>query len=260
MPIEPSGQALTADDVANGQIQVSGAVPARIGDVADVADAAAPSQGDALVMGRPGVLVSVSGQYGVNTLEETRAVERALAELRPALAAQGVAIRSDLDRPADLITGAVASLAVDLAIGAGLVLILLFAFMRDPRAALISFIAIPLSLLAAVIALRLLGMSLNTMTLGGLALALGIVIDDAVIDVENILARLRDAEARHASHAEAVLRASLEVRAPVVFAGLVVAAASRRSCCSGHGGGPAGAAGAGDVAGGRSSRCWSPCW
>ena len=225
VPIEPSGQALTADDVANGQIEVTGSVPVRIGDVADVVDAAAPAQGDALVMGRPGVLVGVSGQYGVNTLDETRAVERALAELRPALEAQGVAIRTDLDRPADLITGAVASLAVDLAIGAGLVLILLFAFMRDPRAALISFIAIPLSLLAAVIALRLLGMSLNTMTLGGLALALGIVIDDAVIDVENILARLRDAEARHASHAEAVLLASLEVRAPVVFAALVVVAA-----------------------------------
>ena len=225
VPIEPHGQALSADDVAAGQIQVPGNAPVRIGDVADVVDAAAPALGDAMVMGRPGVLVSVAGQYGGNTLEQTRAVEKALAELRPVLEAQGVAIRADLDRPAGLITAAVGDVALDLAIGAALVLILLLLVLRDPRAALISFIAIPLSLLAAVIALRLLGMSLNTMTLGGLALALGIVIDDAVIDVENIVSRLRDAEARHASHAHAVLIASLEVRAPVIFAALVTAAA-----------------------------------
>ena len=225
VPIEPHGQALSADDVAAGQIQSPGAEPTRIGDVADVVDAAAPALGDAVIMGRPGVLVSVTGQYGVNTLDATRAVEKALAEVRPALQAQGVTVRSDLDRPASLVTAAVTDLAIDLAIGAGLVLILLFAFLRDPRAALISFISIPLSLLAAVVVLRAIGMSLNTMTLGGLALALGIVIDDAVIDVENILTRLRDADARHASHAHAVLKASLEVRAPVVFAALVVAVA-----------------------------------
>jgi CzcA family heavy metal efflux pump len=225
VPIEPHGQAVTTDDVAAGQIQTPGNAPVRIGDVADVVDAPAPALGDALIDGKPGVLVGVTGQYGINTLDETHAVERAIAEIQPALKAQGVTVVPDLDRPAGLITSAVAHIAIDLMIGAGLVLVLLLAFLRDARAALISFLAIPLSLLAAMVALRLFGLSLNTMTLGGLALALGIVIDDAVIDVENILTRLRDADARHASHAEAVFRASLEVRAPVVFAALAVAVA-----------------------------------
>ena len=225
VPIEPHGQAMTIDDVAAGQIETAVGPPTRIGDVADVVEAPAPALGDALIMGRPGVLVSVTGQYGADTLDETRAVERALAEVQPALEAQGVTVRADLDRPASLITASVGDLAIDLAIAAGLVLLLLLAFLRDVRAALISFLCIPLSLLAAVVVLRALGASLHTITLGGLALALGIVIDDAVIDVENILSRLRDADARHASHAHAVLKASLEVRAPVVFAALVMAMA-----------------------------------
>jgi CzcA family heavy metal efflux pump len=224
VPIEPRGQAMTLDDIAAGQIQ-AGNSPVRIGDVADVVDAPSPALGDALIDGKPGVVVAVTGQYGVNTLDETRAVERTLAELRPALTAQGVQIRARLDRPASLVTAAVADIGLDLVIGAGLVLLLLLAFLRDVRAALIAFVTIPLSLLAAAVVLNALGLSLNTMTLGGLALALGIVIDDAVIDVENILTRLRDAERRHASHAEAVFRASLQIRTPVVFAALVVAVA-----------------------------------
>ena len=220
--IEPHGQTLTIDDVGAGQIQNPGSAPVRINDVADVVEAPAPAFGDALIMGRPGVLAVVAKQYGANTLQTTHAVEQALASLRPALAAQGIAIRTDLDRPATFATAAVRGIAWDVAIGAAFVAVALALFLRDPSATLISLISIPLSLLAAVLVLKAFGWTLNAMTLGGLAVGLGVVIDDAVIDVENVLARLRDAEARHASRLEAVLAASLEVRGPVVYATLAV--------------------------------------
>lgn len=221
--IAPSGQALTADDVAKGQIQSPGNAPVRIGDVADVSDAPAPPLGDAQVMGRPGVVVGVQAQYGANTVEETRAVERVLGELAPGLKAQGIIVTTGLERPAGVITDAVRDVESDLVVGAALALVLFIVTLHDWRAAAISFVCIPLSLIAAVAALRALGMSLNTMTLGGLVLGIGVVIDDALVDVENILSRLRDAERRHASHAEAVLRAALEVRGPVVWGSVVIA-------------------------------------
>lgn len=220
--IEPRGQALTIDDVGAGQIQTPGSAPVRINDVADVVEAPAPAEGDALIMGRPGVLVAVARQYGANTLQTTHAVERALAELRPALAAQGIDVRTDLDRPATFATAAGRGIAEDLAIGAVLIAIILALFMRDPRAVLISMISIPLSLLAAVLALKAFGWTLNAMTLGGLAVALGVVIDDAVIGVENVIARLREAEHNDASDLEAVLAASIEVRGPVIYATVAV--------------------------------------
>jgi CzcA family heavy metal efflux pump len=220
--IEPHGQTLTPDDVSAGQIQTPGSAPVRIGDVADVVEAPAPAYGDALIMGKPGVLLEVAGQYGANRLTTTKAVEDALAALKPALSAQGISVRTDLDRPASFAQAAVRGIAWDLGIGAVLVAVALALFLRDLRATLISLISIPLSLLAAVMALKAFGWTLNSMTLGGLAVGLGVVIDDAVIDVDNILARLRDAEARHASRLDAVLAASVEVRGPVVYATLAI--------------------------------------
>ena len=223
--IEPHGQALTTKDVEAGQIQVVGSAPVRISDVADVVDAPAPAFGDALVMGEPGVVIRVAGRYGANTLDTTRAVEQALSALTPALIAQGATVRADLDRPAGFIASSVREILWELAFGAGLVTLLLVLFLRDWRAALICMLSIPLSLLAAVLVLNLLGWTLNTMTLGGLAVALGLIVDDAVIDVENILSRLRNAEIRHASRAHAILSASLGVRGPVIYVTLMVAIA-----------------------------------
>ena len=216
--IAPQGQALTPQDVAAGQIQTPGSAPVRIGDVADVVEAPAPAFGDALVMGKPGVLVSVVRQYGANTLETTHAVEAALAELRPSLAAQGVSVSPSLDRPASFTVAAMSGIARDLVIGALLIAVVLALFLREPRAVLITLLSLPLSLLAAVMALKAFGATLNTMTLGGLTLSLGIVIDDAVIGVENVITRLRDAEHTHAADRTTVLAASLEVRGPVNYA------------------------------------------
>lgn len=221
--IEARGQARSPADIAAAQINAGaqGGAPVRIGDVAEVVEAAAPDVGEALIMGKPGVLISLSSQYGANTLDATHAVEAALAELKPALDAQGVTMEAGLHRPANFIATALSGIAEDLVIGAVLIALVLFVFMRDLRTVLVSFVSIPLSLLTAVIVLDAMGWTINTMTLGGLAVALGVVVDDAVIDVENIVRRLRERGERPA--AEVVLAASLEVRAPVIYATLVVA-------------------------------------
>ena len=219
--VESRGQALTPRDVANSPIRgAPGSVPVRIGDVAEVLDAAAPDVGDAVVMGKPGVLISLSSQYGANTLDATRAVEAALKDLLPALAAQGVQVHQNLHRPANFISAALHGIGEDLVIGGLLIAVVLYAFMRNMRTVAVSFISIPLSLLTAVAVLNGLGWTINTMTLGGLAVALGVVVDDAVIDVENIVRRLRASP--DAPPAQVILFAALEVRAPVIYATLVV--------------------------------------
>ena len=220
--IEPRGQATTAADVAAAPLPPQpGAAPARIGDIAEVVDGAAPLNGDAIIMGKPGVLLAVSSQYGANTLDATHAVEKALAELTPALEAQGVQVNTGLHRPANFIVAALKGIAEDLAIGAVLIAVVLFLFMRDLRTVAIAFISIPLALLTAVIVLDRMGSTINTMTLGGLAVALGVVVDDAVIGTENIVRRLRAARG-DSSVADVILHASVEVRAPVVYATLIL--------------------------------------
>ena len=224
--IDSHGQALRAEDVAAGQIQTPGNAPVRIGDVADVVDAPAPATGDALIMGKPGVLAEVSAVYGADTLDTTHAVERALDILRPALAAQGVTVSADLDRPADFITSTLRTLGMDLAIGAALIAAMLLLAFRDLRAAALCLLTIPLVLLASLAALKLFGLSLNAMTLGGLFVGLGVAIDDAVIDTESIVGCLREAETgpdsgTH-SRAHAIHHALMDVRAPVVYATLLI--------------------------------------
>jgi Cu/Ag efflux pump CusA len=220
--IDPRGQALRAEDVAAGQIQTPGNAPVRIGDVSDVMDAPTPATGDALIMGQPGILAEVSAAYGAGTRDTTRAVEQTLEVLRPALAAQGVTVIGDLDRPADFITDSIRTLGMDLAIGAGLIAVCLIVAFRDLRAALVCLVSIPLSLIAAVAAMKLAGLTLNAMTFGGLFVGLGVVIDDVVLDAENIVGRLREAEPVHHSRVGAVAHALTDVRAPVFFATLMV--------------------------------------
>jgi CzcA family heavy metal efflux pump len=220
--VTPSGQPKTAADVAGAPIATADGAILHVGDVAQVLDATAPLNGDAIIMGKPGVLLSLSSQYGANTLRATQAVEKALADLKPSLDAQGVQMNTGLHRPANFITTALGGIGEDLLIGAVLIAIVLFAFMRDIRTVMVSFVSIPLSLLAAIIVMNALGWTINTMTLGGLAVALGVVVDDAVIDVENIVRRLRAAQPGDRAE-DVILHASLEVRAPVIYATLVVA-------------------------------------
>lgn len=225
--IEPHGQATSADDIAAGQIQTPGSAPVRIADVSDVVEAPAPAFGDALIMGKPGIVLTVARQYGANTLQTTHAVEAALAELRPTLLAQGVTIDGGLDRPASFTVYALSGLGWEFAIGAAMIAVVLAFFLREPRAVLVAVASIPLSLLAAVMTLKAFGLTLNAMTLGGLILGLGIVFDDAVIGVDNVAERLREAGHGHghASDRATILTATLEVREPVTYAIFAVIAA-----------------------------------
>ena len=219
--IDPRGQALRAEDVAAGQIQTPGNAPVRIADVSDVVDAPAPATGDALIMGQPGVLADISAVNGAGTLDTTHALDRTLDILRPALAAQGVAVTA-LYRPADFITGSSRTLGMDLLIAAALIGVCLVVALRDLRAAIVCLVTIPLSLIAAVAAMKLAGLSLNAMTLGGLFVGLGVAIDDVVLDAENIVGRLREAEPAHHSRIHAVAHALTDVRAPVFYATVMV--------------------------------------
>ena len=221
--VVPKAQAATPADIASTTIPNSGGAVVHIGDVAQVTDAPAPDFGDAVIMGRPGVLITTASQYGANTLKVTRDVEAALRDLEPALKAQGVTMyASNLHRPANFIETALSGITEDLLIGAALIAVILFLFMGNAKTVLISFVSIPLSLLTAVMMMNALGLSINTMTLGGLAVALGVVVDDAVIDVENIVRRLRERRPED-NIAAVILHASVEVRAPVIYATLVVA-------------------------------------
>src|SRR6516162_6841612 len=157
-------------------------------------------------------------------LRDVATVERALAALEPALRAQGITVYPALHRPANFIERALGNLKESLALAAVLILAVLYLFLRDWRAALIAFTAIPLSLLAAVAVLDRMGLTLNTMTLGGFAVALGVLVDDAIIGIENIMRRLRENAQLEAPRPrlEIIRDASLEVRGPVIYATAVV--------------------------------------
>jgi CzcA family heavy metal efflux pump len=207
-------------------VGVRNGTPILLRDVATIKIAPALRSGDALVMAQHGVMLSISSQYGANTLQVTLAIEKVLADLEPALKKQGITLYRGLHRPANFIERALQNLKESLTIAAVLILAVLYIFLRDIRAALIAFTAIPLSLLAAVAVLRYLGLTLNTMTLGGFAVALGVLVDDAIIGIENILRRLRENGQLPAPkpRLEIVLDASLEVRGPVIYATAVVIA------------------------------------
>ena len=208
-------------------IRGSGAEAVRIRDVAEIKKAASPKFGDALINGKPGVLLALTSQYGTNTLDVTRRVETALADFQPTLDKLGITLDGALHRPANFIEIALGHISDSLAIGAVLVVIVLLLFLRSSRTAFISFLSIPLSLLAAVLVFRAFGVALNTMTLGGFAVAIGVVVDDAIIDVENIVRRLRENDALPTPqpHSRVILKASIEVRGAIVYATLIVIAA-----------------------------------
>jgi CzcA family heavy metal efflux pump len=218
----------TPDLAALGQavITVRNSVPVLVRDVAEVQEAPALRSGDALIMGKPGVLLSLASQYGANTLSVTLDLERALATLTPALKAQGITVYPALHRPANFIERALGDLEHSLTIAALLILAVLYLFLRDVRAALIAFAAIPLSLFAAVLVLDRMGYTLNTMTLGGFAVALGVLVDDAIVGIENIMRRLRTNASSPSPlpRLDVIREASLEVRGPVIYATLVVIA------------------------------------
>ncbi len=222
--LQSEGQSLTPATLARTVLVHQNGASVTLGDVSKVMAAPAPPVGGASIMGQPGVILMVSSQYGANTLQVTRGIDQALAELKPGLKKAGIVERSDIFRPADFVVTALHNVRRSLLIGAVLVIAVLFLFLFNLRTAAISCVAIPLSLLGGVIVLERFGLSVNTMTLGGLAIAIGEVVDDAVIDVENIYRRLRENRAAEKPRAawRVVLDASVEVRSAVVYATFAV--------------------------------------
>jgi len=222
--VNADGQVSTPEQLAATVLHWSNGAAVRLGDVASVTWGAAPAVGAASIMGQPGVMLVLESQYGTNTMAVTRDIEKTLSSLQPVLEKDGVNVNADVFRPANFIDASISHLRTALFVGAMLVIAVLFLFLLNVRTAVISAVAIPLSLLVAIIVLTSFGVSLNTMTLGGLAIALGEVVDDAIIDVENIYRRLRENRRlpRPLPAFRVVLRASLEVRSAVVFATFIV--------------------------------------
>ncbi len=225
LTVRAEGQALTPTALGHTVIRESGGSVLRLSDVARIVEGPEPRVGEGAVNGVRGLVIVVSAQLGANTKVVAQRAEAALARLEPAIKSAGLTLHPALFRPSEFIDLALRNVTTSLLLGAVLVAVVLLVFLSDVGAAAISLAAIPLSLLAAMVVLDNLGFSLNTLTLGGLAIALGEVVDDAIIDVENIARRLREnrlsREPRNA--AGVVLEASLEVRGSVVYATFVVA-------------------------------------
>ncbi len=219
------GRVQGVDDIGKTVVAVKGGIPVLLGQVADVKIGAAPKYGDASVNAKPAVVLAVQKQPGANTLELTRRMEIELAEIQRSLP-QGMKVHSDLFRQADFISVAIENVIEALRDGAIFVVIILFLFLWNLRATAISIVAIPLSLVVAIFAMKMLGITINTMTLGGMAIAIGALVDDAIIDVENVFRRLKEnhhvPEAERRSVFTVVLEASKEIRSSIVNATLII--------------------------------------
>ncbi len=223
--INTEGQSTTPEKLALVTLLYKNGQTIRLGDIGKVVDGAAPSISAAAINEETGVYLSVQGQLGANTHGVTRDIERALKELEPNLVAEHITLHKGLFRPANFIEVAVDGVRTDILIGSVLVITILFLFLFNVRTAFISATAIPLSLLTAIVVMSYFNIGLNIMVLGGLAIALGEVVDDAIIDTENIFRRLR--ENRLLDHPlptyQVVFNASMEVRNSVVYATFIVA-------------------------------------
>ncbi|GGY55262.1 efflux RND transporter permease subunit [Pseudoduganella albidiflava] len=214
------GRTTRLEDARGLPVAYRNGTPVLLEQVAQVRHAPAFKRGDAGMNGRPAVIVSVQKQPAGDTVQLTRQIEAALGELRQGLPA-GLSAPEILFRQADFIESSIGNVVEALRDGAILVAVVLFAFLLSARSTVISLVAIPLSLAVTALAFHLLGQSINVMTLGGLAIAIGELVDDAVVDVENILRRLRQ-RPEGTSVLETIWHASVEVRSGIVYATVIV--------------------------------------
>lgn len=215
---------LTPDTLAQVPIydrRKADGTPLRLGDVGDVVWDTWPLFGDAVINEGPGLMMIVEKLPWANTLDVTRGVEAAIDEMRPGLT--GIDIDTTIFRPATFIELSIENLTNSLLVGAVLVVIVLLFFLYEWRVALISATIIPLSLMAALLVLNLSGVTINVMTLAGLAIAIGAVVDDAIVDVENVVRRIRRLRQEGSTQptTSIILEASLEVRGAIVYASLI---------------------------------------
>ncbi len=223
--LEAIGRVRTPQEIGETVVAMRGDRSVLVRDVADVREGAAFKRGEGSRSGKPAVIVGVQKQPGANTIEVTQRLDRALDALQQELP-RGLTIDRRIFRQSDFIEVAVDNVIRALRDGGILVVFVVLIFLANMRASAITLTAMPLSLAAAVLALRAFGASINTMTLGGMAIAIGALVDDAIIDVENVVRRLRENHAKPAGErapASVIVReATLEIRSSIVFATVII--------------------------------------
>ncbi len=216
------------DELAESVIRSDERGMVKLGDIADVTIGhKEPRLGVASVDAHPAVLLTVTKQPAVGTIDLTKKIEADLAQMAPSLPAD-VTVKTDIFKQADFIDNSISNLQESLFIGALLVIVVLFFFLMNVRTTLISLVALPLSIIVTVLVLHALGLTINTMSLGGIAIAIGSLVDDAIVDVENVYKRLRENRQlpadRRRSTISVVFEASKEVRLPIFNSSLIIMA------------------------------------
>jgi CzcA family heavy metal efflux pump len=223
--IQGVGRVQHPQDIAEAVVALREGTPILVRQVAQVERGSATRRGIGAANGRPAVVLGIQRQPAANTLELTRRLDATLAELQAGLP-EGMRIETRLFRQADFIETSIANLLAALRDGAILIVAIVFAFLLSWRSTAITLVALPLSLVAAILAMKALGATINTMTLGGMAIALGALVDDAIIVVENIVRRLRQNRARSAAQrldpVQVVYLATREIQGSIVFATLII--------------------------------------
>ncbi len=223
--IQGLGRIGSLADIGNTLVAMRGGEPVLVRHLAEVKIGPAPMRGAAAHNGEAAVVLGIQKQPGANTLELTERLDRVLANIQASLPA-GMKIESHLFRQADFISLSIDNLLAALLDGAVLVTAIVFIFLASGRATAITLVALPLSLLAALLVLKAMGATINTMTLGGLAIALGALVDDAIIVVENIVRRMRENQRRpeqqQAPTLQVVLEATREIQASILFATIII--------------------------------------
>ena len=223
--LQAIGRVRTPDEIGESVIALRGNRSVLIRDVADVREGAALKRGEGSRNGKPAVILGVQKQPGANTIDVTARLDRELDALQKELP-RGITIDRKIFRQSDFIHVAVDNVVKALRDGGLLVIVIVLVFLANLPAAAITLTAMPLSLAAAVLVLRGFGATINTMTLGGMAIAIGALVDDAIIDVENVVRRLRENHAKPPADrrpaAEIVRDATLEIRTSIVFATIII--------------------------------------
>ncbi|MCX2838266.1 efflux RND transporter permease subunit [Salinimicrobium sp. MT39] len=223
--IKGSGRAYAVEDLEQAVVKQVNGQSIKIKDVAEVQIGAADKIGDGSLNAKPAVILTISKQPDVNTLELTERLDEAIAELETSLP-KSVEIKSQIFRQADFIDASISNLNMTLLEGAFFVVIVLFIFLMNWRTTFISLLAIPISLLVSIIILKWLGYTINTMSLGGMAIAIGALVDDAIIDVENVYKRLRENVRKPKAERQSVITvvrdASVEIRSSIIIATLII--------------------------------------
>ncbi|BDD03306.1 efflux RND transporter permease subunit [Aureibacter tunicatorum] len=223
--VKGNGRAYVVEDLQEAVVKHSNGQTVRVKDLADVRIGASDKIGEGSMDASPAVILTISKQPEVNTLELTEKLDDAVEDLKNILP-EGVKIQNQIFRQSDFIDASISNLKSTLLEGAFFVVIVLFIFLLNWRTTIISLLAIPVSLLVSIIVLKLLGYTINTMSLGGMAIAIGALVDDAIIDVENVYKRLREnirrPKADRKPILEVVKEASIEIRSSIIIATLII--------------------------------------